>query len=79
MPVSTTSYTEYFIRQSNEITNNPQRAVDINNKLVINAVNVARNNLKIYNRTVDAVRVCLYIAKTCRAFSAAPQQQQFSK
>jgi hypothetical protein len=43
MPVLTTSYTE----RSNEITNNPPGAVDINNKLVINAVDVTRDNLKI--------------------------------
>ena len=42
MPVLTTSYTEQFTTQSNEITNNPLRAVEINNKLVINAVDVAR-------------------------------------
>jgi hypothetical protein len=48
-------YTEQFTKQSNEITNTPLGAVDINNKLVINAVDVARDNLKIYKRTVDAV------------------------
>jgi hypothetical protein len=47
-------YTEQFTKQSNEITNNLHRAVDINNKLVINAVDVARDNLKIYKRIVDA-------------------------
>ncbi len=64
-------------KQSNEITNNALRAVDINNKLVINAVDAARENLKIYNRTVDAVtEFGTNIAKTCTAFSAAAQQQQ---
>ena len=40
MPVSTTttSYTEQFTRQANEITNNTLRAVGINNQLAINAV-----------------------------------------
>ena len=38
-----------------KITNNPLRAVDINNKSVINEVDGARDNLKIYKRTVDAV------------------------
>jgi hypothetical protein len=77
MPVSTIPYTEQFTRQSNEITNNTLRAVDINNKLAINAVDVARENLKIYNRTVDAVtEFGTNIAKTCTAFSAAAQQQQ---
>jgi phenylalanyl-tRNA synthetase alpha subunit len=77
MPVSTTPYTEQFTRQSNEITNNTLRAVGINNQLVINAVDVARENLRIYNRTVDAVtEFSNNIAKTCTAFSAVARQQQ---
>jgi hypothetical protein len=80
IPVST-PYTEQFTRQSNEITNNTLRAAGINNQLVINAVDVARENLKIYNRTVDVVtEFSTNIAKACAAFStAAAQQQQFSK
>ncbi len=79
MPVSTTTapYTEQFTRQANEITNNTLRAVGINNQLAINSVDAARENLKIYNRTVDAVtEFGTNIAKTCTAFSAAAQQQQ---
>ena len=75
-----TPYTEQFTRQSNEITNNTLRAVGINNQLVINAVDVARENLRIYNRTVDAVtEFSNNIAKAYTAFSttAAQQQQQF--
>jgi hypothetical protein len=45
IPVST-PYPEQFTRQSNEITNNTLRAVDINNKLAINAVDTTRENLK---------------------------------
>jgi hypothetical protein len=81
MPVSTTTtttpYTEQFTRQTNEITNNTLRAVGINNQLVINAVDVARENLRIYNRTVDAVtEFNTNIAKAYTAFSAAAAQQQ---
>jgi len=87
MPVSTTTttttpYTEQFTRQSNEITNNTLRAVGINNQLVINAVDAARENLKVYNRTVEVVtEFSNNIAKACAAFSAtaAQQQQQFSR
>ena len=76
MPVST-PYREQFTRQANEITNNTLRAVDINNQLVINAVDAARENLKIYNRTVDAVtEFSTNIAKACTAFSASAAQQQ---
>jgi hypothetical protein len=79
MPVSTTPYTEQFTRQSNEITNNTLRAVDINNKLAINSVDAARENLRIYNHTVDAVtEFSNNIAKACTAFSA-DQQQRFFK
>jgi hypothetical protein len=76
VPVST-PYSEQFTRQSNEITNNTLRAVGINNQLVINAVDAARENLRIYNRTVDAVtEFSNNIAKVCTAFSSAAQQQQ---
>src|ERR687895_1922570 len=81
IPVST-PYTEQFTRQTNEITNNTLRTVGINNQLVINAVDAARENLKVYNRTVDVVtEFSNNIAKACTAFSAAAQQQQqqFSK
>ena len=78
IPVSA-PYTEQFTRQSNEITNNTLRALDINNKLAINAIDVARENLKVYSRTVDAVtEFSNNIAKACTAFSA-DQQQRFSK
>src|ERR671915_790545 len=76
IPVST-PYTEQFTRQTNEVTNNTLRAVGINNQLAINALDLARENLRIYNRTADAVtEFGTNIAKTCTAFSAAAQQQQ---
>lgn len=79
IPVSI-PYTEQFTRQSNEITNNALRAVGINNQLAINAVDLARENLKIYSKTADAVtEFNNNIAKACTVFSAAAQQQQFSK
>jgi UDP-N-acetylglucosamine 2-epimerase len=80
VPVST-PYTEQLTRQTNEITNNTLRAVGINNQLVINAIDATRENLKIYNRTVDAItEYGTNIAKACAAFSAAAaQQQQFAK
>jgi hypothetical protein len=67
-------------RQSNEITNNTLRAVGINNQLAINALDLARENLKIYNRTAEAITdFNNNIAKACTVFSTAAQQQQFSK
>ena len=71
VPVST-PYTEQFTRQTNEITNNTLRGVGINNQLAFNAVDLARENLKIYNRTVYTVtEFGTNIAKVCTAFSAA--------
>jgi hypothetical protein len=59
VPVATTaastSYTEQFTRQASEVINDLTRVADINNHLAINAINAARENLRIYNRTVDAM------------------------
>jgi hypothetical protein len=54
IPVSE-QYSEQFSRQSTEITNNAIKAVGINNQLAINTLDAARENLKIYNRTIDAM------------------------
>ena len=77
IPLSIPSHTEQFTRQSNEITNNTLRAVDINNKLAINAVDAARENLKVYSRAADAVtEFSNNIAKACTVFSGPEQRQQ---
>lgn len=59
IPVATTaaatSYTEQYARQASEVINDLTRVADINNHLAINAINAARENLRIYNRTVDAM------------------------
>jgi hypothetical protein len=72
-------YGEVFTRQSNEMTNNAIRSVGINNQLTINALDAARENLKIYNRTVDTLTdFSTNIAKAWTTFSAQ-QQQQFTR
>jgi hypothetical protein len=79
VPVSTTPYIEQFTRQSNEITDSTLRAIGINNQLAINTLDLIRENLRIYNRTADAVtEFSNNIAKACTVFSsaAAAQQQQ---
>ena len=54
--VPSVPYGEIFTRQSNEVTNNAIRSVGINNQLTISAaLNAARENIKIYNRTVDTL------------------------
>ncbi len=79
-PSSTTMpYGDLFARQSNEMTNNAIRSVGINNQLTINALDAARENLKIYNRTVDAVTdFSTNVIKAWTNFFAQ-QQSQFTR
>ncbi|PWU80736.1 MAG: hypothetical protein DLM72_10685 [Candidatus Nitrosopolaris wilkensis] len=75
---SATPFTEQFAKQSNEITNNTIRAVGINNQLTINALDATRENLKIYNRTIDAVtEFSNNAAKAWNSFFTTQQQQMF--
>ncbi len=48
-------YLDHFAKQSNDITNNMIRTAVINNQLTITAFDAARENLKIYNRTIETV------------------------
>lgn len=69
-------YGDVFTRQSNEMTNNAIRSVGINNQLTINALDAARENLKIYNRTVDAMTdFSTNVAKAWTSFFAQQTQQ----
>jgi hypothetical protein len=72
-------YGEVFTRQSNEVTNNAIRSVGINNQLTINALDAARENLKIYNRTVDTLTD--FYTNIARAWATFynQQQQQFAQ
>jgi hypothetical protein len=71
-------FTEQLAKQSNEITNNTVRAVSINNQLTINALDAARENLKIYNKTIDAVtEFNTNAAKAWNSFFTTQQQQFF--
>jgi len=70
---------EQIAKQSNEITNNFVRTTGIYNQLVINALDAARENTKIYSKTVDAfTEYSTNILKAWTSFWAA-QQQQFTK
>lgn len=72
-------YGDLFTRQSNEMTNNAIRSVGINNQLTINTLDAARENLKIYNRTVDAMTdFSTNVAKAWTTFFAQ-QSQQFAR
>jgi hypothetical protein len=72
-------YGDLYTRQSNEMTNNAIRSVGINNQLTINALDAARENLKIYNRTVDTLTdFSTNIARAWTTFYTQ-QQQQFAQ
>lgn len=79
IPTLAVPYSEQFAKQTNEITNNTMRTAGINNQLVINAIDAARQNLRIYNITVDAITD--FSSNAAKAwislFSTQQQQQQF--
>jgi len=50
-----TPVSELFAKQSTEITNNIVGSGTIFNQLAINMLDAARENVKIYNRTADAM------------------------
>jgi hypothetical protein len=70
-----TQISEPIAKQSTEITNNVIRSVGIFNQLSVNALDAARENVKIYNRTVDAVTDFNNILKTWTSYWSAQQQQ----
>ncbi len=54
-PIVTPHYTDEFVKQSNEITENIVSAVRINNQLTVNAINGAAENFRTLNRTIESV------------------------
>lgn len=74
---------DQMARQTSDFTNNAIKALDINNQLTINAIDAARENLKVYNRTVDTItEYNTNIAKAWNTYYNVSQQQQrqyFSK
>ena len=55
VPMITPPYTDEFVKQSNEITENIVRAVRINNQLTVNAINAGAENFRTLNRTIESV------------------------
>jgi hypothetical protein len=75
---STDQYGEQLRNQINEITNNIVRAVQTNNQVVVNSLDAARDNIRIYARISDAVlEFNSNIAKAWTSYFSAPQQQFF--
>jgi hypothetical protein len=73
------TFTEQIAKQANEFTGNLIRAVGTNNQLTINALDAARENVKIYSRTVDAITE--FNTNVVKAWTSlySAQQQQFIK
>jgi len=70
---------EQVAKQSTEITNNVIRSVGIFNQLSVNALDAARENVKNYNRTIDAVTDFNdNVLKTWTSYWSA-QQHQFNR
>jgi hypothetical protein len=71
---------EQIAKQSTEVTNNIIRSVGIFNQLSINALDSARENVKIYSRTVDAVTdFNNNVLKAWTSYWSLQQQQQFHR
>jgi hypothetical protein len=54
VPEAAIPFVQGLVKQSDDITNNFISVADINNQLTINALNVARENVKNFSRTVEA-------------------------
>jgi hypothetical protein len=70
---------ELVARQSNEVASNVIRAIGTYNQLAINVIDAAREDTKIYNRTVDAVTD--FNTNIVKAWTTywTTQQQQFTR
>jgi transcriptional regulator of acetoin/glycerol metabolism len=80
VPMITPPYTDEFVKQSNEITENVVRAVRINNQLTVNAINAAAENFRTLNRTIESVtEFNTSAAKAWNSFLTVQQQQLLHK
>lgn len=71
---------EESAKQSTEVTNSIIRSVGIFNQLVVTALDSARENVKIYGRTVDALTdFNNNILKAWTSYWSSPQQQQLQQ
>jgi hypothetical protein len=78
----TLQVSEEIAKQSTEATNSIIRSVGIYNQLAVTALDSARENVKIYSRTVDAVTdFNNNIAKAWTSYWSSPQHQlqQFNR
>ena len=78
-PASTYApYAEQFRRQSNEITAQALSVFDTSNQLAINAINSARENVKLYGKAIDAVtEFNNNVAHAWSSFFSTEQRHQY--
>ncbi len=78
-PTSTYApYVEQFRRQSNEITAQALSVFDTSNQLAINAINAARENVKLYGKAIDAVtEFNNNVANAWSSFFSTEQRHQY--
>jgi hypothetical protein len=80
VPIATPPYTNEFVKQSNEITENIVKAIHINNQLTVNAINAAAENFRTLNRTIESVtEFNTSAAKAWNSILTVQQQQFFHK
>ena len=80
VPIVMPPYTDEFVKQSNEITENIVRAVRINNQLTVNAINAAAENFRTLNRTIESMtEFNTSAAKAWESFLTVQQQQFLHK
>src|ERR687898_2888235 len=76
----TLQVSEEMARQSTEVTNSIIRSVGIFNQLGVTALDSARENVKIYSRTVDTLTdFNNNILKAWTSYWSSPQQQQLQQ
>src|SRR5438093_9848340 len=80
VPTVAPPYTDEFVKQSNEVTENLVRAVHINHQLTVNAINAAAENFRTLNRTIESVtEFNTGATKAWNSFLTAQQQQFLHK
>lgn len=71
----TGQYTQQLSNQTNEITNNIVKTIQTNNQVTLNALDAARDNIRIYTRTTDAMlEFNINVAKAWTSSSATVLQ-----
>ena len=71
-------YAEQFRRQSNEITAQALSVFDTSNQLAINAINAARENVKLYGKAMDAImEFNNNVANAWSSFFSTEQRHQY--